>query len=65
MTTPSLPARRPAETGTLVAGAIALVLGRAFGWDGDVQGAVGVIVAALPAAISWSIDRVRRPPVVA
>ncbi len=45
--------RRPTETGALVAGATAFLLGRIFGWDGDVQGAVTVLIGALPAGITW------------
>jgi hypothetical protein len=55
----SLAARRPAETGTLAVGAAVFLAGRIFGWDADVQGAVTVLVAALPFAISRAVDWLR------
>jgi hypothetical protein len=58
-TAPSLPARRPAETGTLVVGAAVFLAGRIWGWDAEVQGAVGVLVAALPAGVTFAVERWR------
>lgn len=56
----SLPQRRPAETTTLVAGAAVYLAGRALGWDGDVQGAVTVLVAAVPSVVTgWQVRRRR------
>lgn len=57
----SLPERRPAETGG-VAGAATLLLVRAFGvTDPDVIVALGVVVALVPAAITWIVNLIRKP----
>lgn len=56
----SLPARRPAETGTAVAAAVAFLLGRLLGWDGATQGAVTVLVGALPSGVTWLVELRRR-----
>ena len=56
---PRMVRRRPAESATLVVGAVAFLLGRAFGWDGDVQGAVTIVVGAVPAGITWLVETLR------
>ena len=57
----SLPERRPAETGG-VAGGAALLLARAFGvTDPDVIIALGVVVGFIPAAITWTVETLRKP----
>lgn len=57
----SLPKRRPAETGG-VAGAVTLLLVRAFGVsDPAVITAIGTLVGFVPAAITWLVETLRRP----
>ena len=51
--------RRPAESGTVVVGAVVLLLGRVFDWDGEVQSSVSLLVLAAPALISNTVDRLR------
>lgn len=60
MSTPSLPARRPAETGTVVAGAIVGLAGKVFDLDGDTMGYLLVLVGALPAGITFLVETLRR-----
>lgn len=55
----SLPARRPAETGTVVTGAIVGLAGKVWDLDGDTMGYLLVLVGALPAGITWLVG-VRR-----
>lgn len=57
----SLPARRPAETGTAVAAAVVGLAGKVWDLDGDTMGYLLVLVGALPAGITWAVDRFRRP----
>ena len=47
--------RRPAETATGVAGAVAVVLSRLLGFDDDpdFMAAVTVLVAAVPTLVTW------------
>lgn len=59
--TPQVVRKRPAETSGL-AGAVVLLGARAFGvTDPDVLIAAGVVVAALPAVVTWIVSTVRRP----
>lgn len=52
-----LPARRPAET-TAAAGAIVLIVGRIAGIDDpDVLTAMAILIGAIPAVVSWFVDR--------
>lgn len=57
---PSLPARRPAETGTAVAGALVGLAGKVWDLDGDTMGYLLVLVGALPAGITWLVEAARR-----
>lgn len=51
-------ARRPAEVGG-VAGAVALLVGKAAGIDDpDTLLAMGVVVGFIPAAITWAVSLV-------
>lgn len=56
---PSLPRRHPAETGTAVAGALVGLAGKVWDLDGDTMGYLLVLVGALPAGITWAVDRWR------
>jgi hypothetical protein len=51
--------RRPAETATPVAMAVAMLIGRAFDLDADAIGYVAIVVAFVPAGVSWLVDTVR------
>lgn len=52
--------KRPAET-TGLAGAAALIIGRAAGIDDpNTIVAIGVLAAALPAAITWLVTLLRK-----
>jgi hypothetical protein len=53
---------RPAETSAPIAVAIAYLLGRAFDLDGETVGYLSIVVAFVPFAVSWSVDKFRRPP---
>jgi hypothetical protein len=55
----SLPARRPAETGTLVVGAIVGLAAKVWGLDGETVAYLTVVVGAVPSGITWLVDRVR------
>lgn len=57
--TPPTPVTRPAEFATAGAAAVAFLLGRAFGWDEAIQGAVTVLVGLVPAGMSWLVDTLR------
>lgn len=61
--TPSLPERRPAETGTLVVGALVGLGAKVWGWDGETVAYLTVLVGAAPAGITWLVERLRRPSV--
>jgi hypothetical protein len=57
----SLAERRPAETGG-VAGAVALLIVRAFGIDDpEVYFALGIVLGFVPAAITWVVNLTCRP----
>lgn len=54
-----LVSRRPAETGA-IAGAIALLAGYFFGIeDPEVLLSLGVVIGALPAGITWVVEKIR------
>lgn len=60
----SLARRRPAETGTAVAGAIVLIVTWALSLKGikvpnNVAVAATVVVAAIPAGITWIVEKRR------
>lgn len=57
--TPPTPATRPAEFATVGAGAVAFLLGNAFGWDKETQGAVTVLVSLVPSVVTWVVDKAR------
>jgi len=57
---PSLPSRRPAETGTAVAAALVGLAGKVWDLDGDTMGYLLVLVGACPSAITWLVDVRRR-----
>lgn len=51
---------RPAETGTGLAGAVAILVSAAFGiTDPTVYGAMIIVIAALPGLITWVVNLVR------
>lgn len=52
-----LPRRRPAETGTAVAGAVVAILIHFFPSLKDVAAPLIVVVAAAPAGITWVVER--------
>lgn len=55
------PITRPAETAGL-AGALALLITRLAGvTDPDVLVAVGIVIASVPAAVTWVVNLVRKP----
>ena len=55
------PTARPAETVGL-AGALALLITRVAGvTDPDILVAVGVVIAALPAGVTWLVTLFRKP----
>ena len=56
----SLPVRRPAETGTLVAGAIVVLLGSAVDLNPAAQGAAVIVLCFIPTAITWVVELVRK-----
>lgn len=59
-TTPALVASRPAESAG-VAGSAALLIGHAAGIDNpDVLVALGVIIGAIPAAVTFLVVQYRR-----
>jgi hypothetical protein len=45
--------QRPAESATLVVGALAFLVGKAFNWDAQTVGAVTVLVGAVPSVVTW------------
>ena len=52
--------RRPAETATPIAMAVAMLLGRALGVDDpDVIGYIAIVVAFVPAAVTWLVGVIR------
>jgi hypothetical protein len=51
--------QRPAETAG-VAGSLAFLLGRALGWDPTVTNAVAIVAGALPAAVTFLVELVRK-----
>lgn len=53
--------KRPAETTAGVAGALAALLGPRVGIDspGEIA-ALAVVLGAIPAAVTWLVDRARR-----
>lgn len=55
-------ARRPAELGTGIAGAVVAVLVWVFGVDPppSVVGALIALVAATPAGITWLVETIRK-----
>ena len=55
----SLPARRPAETGTAIAAAVAGLAGKVWELDGDTMAYLTVLVGCIPAGVSWLVDRIR------
>lgn len=50
---------RPAETSAPVAVAIAYLIGRAAGLDAETVGYLSIVVAFVPFAVSWAVDRYR------
>jgi phage shock protein PspC (stress-responsive transcriptional regulator) len=56
---PTLPERRPAETATLVTGALVGLGAKVWGWDVDVVAYLTVLVGAVPAGITWCVERWR------
>jgi hypothetical protein len=56
---PNIVQRRPAETATPVAMAVAMLIGRAFDLDADAIGYVAIVVAFVPAGVSWLVDTIR------
>lgn len=56
----SLPARRPAETGTAIAAALAGLAAKVWDLDGDTVAYLTVLVGALPAGITWLVELRRR-----
>lgn len=57
----SLPSRRPAETTSLVAGAVAFLVCRVAKIDDPTTlGAVTIVVGAIPAGVTWLVETVRR-----
>lgn len=60
MPTPSLPARRPAET-SAAASALALLAARALGVDdADVVTALAIVIGLLPTAVTAVVEWRRR-----
>jgi hypothetical protein len=58
---PALPIRRPAEASGL-AGSVAILLAGVLGvTDPATIVALGVTVGALPAAVTWLVELLRRP----
>ncbi len=52
--------RRPAEAGTPVVVAIAMLIARVFGVDdADTIGYIAVVLSFVPAAITWAVTLVR------
>ncbi len=61
MTTPSVVTKRPAEISG-VAGAVTLLVVYALGvTDATVIVALGVVVGAIPAAVTWAVTLIRKP----
>jgi len=50
---------RPAETATPVAMAIAMLVGRAFHLDADTVAYIAIVVAFVPAAVTWLVHTIR------
>lgn len=55
----NLTTRRPAETTTLVAGAIAGLAAHVFDLDGTTAGYLTVLVGAVPAGITYLVELFR------
>jgi hypothetical protein len=52
----SLPERRPAETASPVAMALAMLVAIAFGWNIEVVAPLAIVVAFVPAAVTWVVE---------
>lgn len=51
--------RRPAETSTIVAAALAGLGAKAFDWDADTVSYVTVLIGFVPAAVTWLVMTLR------
>lgn len=52
--------RRPAETGTLVAGAVAYFIYRIFDLTAEDLAYLTILVAFVPTAITWIVNIIRK-----
>lgn len=53
--------RRPAEAATPVAMAVAMLIGRGFDLDADTIGYIAIVVAFVPAGVTWLVELFRSP----
>jgi hypothetical protein len=53
------PARRPAETATPIVMAVALLIGKALDADAETVGYIAIVVAFVPAAVTWIVELAR------
>ena len=59
---PSVVKERPAETATPITMAVALLIAKAVGIDdASTIAYIAIIVAFVPAAITWLVDTIRKP----
>ena len=56
---PNIVRRRPAETATPVAMAVAILAGRALKLDGASTGYVAIVVAFVPSGVTWLVATLR------
>jgi hypothetical protein len=56
-----MPARRPAETAGLAGAVVVLIAYRAGVSDPAVIVALTIVVGAVPAAVTWLVETLRRP----
>lgn len=49
----------PAETAGPLAMALAFLIGKAFGWDGETVAYIAIVVSFVPAIVTWIVNLMR------
>lgn len=55
----SIAKTRPAETATPIAMVVALLIGKAFDADAETVAYIALLVAFVPAAVTWMVNLIR------